>query len=80
MDLDDVGDVQHPDRGRELIRSELLRRALAVPAFEQLPERDGDVGTETELVRQVRGRVAVRHEAALDHVTGEDLEQQPEAL
>ncbi len=66
VDLDDVGDVEQPDRQRDLVAADLGRDTLAVPAGEHLLERLTHVGTEPELLGEPRGRDAMRDEPTLD--------------
>jgi hypothetical protein len=71
--FDVVGEMDEPDRRRELGGAGLARDAASVPPFEGLHQRPADVRAEIEPGSQLAGRLAVRlHDLLGRAARGED--------
>ncbi len=68
--LDVVGQLDDPDRRRELRPTRLARHAFAVPALESLDERNRHRVAEIEAHGEVAGRLAVRLHHGLHAAAG----------
>ena len=70
--------MQHADSRRDRLAFETPRYTLAVPPFEELPERAGHAIVESDSNRHVGGRVAVGDERLLHRLCRQYFRQQCE--